>query len=35
MQASISIQGMDKQLKRLDPKNADRIAKFGGKDLNC
>lgn len=29
MQASISIQGMDKQLKRLDPKNADRIAKFG------
>lgn len=29
MQASISIKGLNQQLKRLDPKNAERIAKFG------
>ena len=29
MQASISIRGLNQQLRRLDPKNADRIAKFG------
>lgn len=29
MQANITIKGLNEQLKRLDPKNADRIAKFG------